>query len=95
MQFTNLDENTQVRLAKLKALDVPQRLEIYEGRMAETFNEQVKFRSFGVDDLVLTIRRLIVINRKTQGKFESKWKGPYGVNKVLPKWPYEFLNYAG
>jgi len=60
---TNPNENTQVRLAEL---------EIYQARMAAAFNKRVKFRSFGVGDLVLTIRRPIAINRKTQAKFESK-----------------------
>ena len=77
MQFTDLDENTQVRLAKLEALDerwlmAQQRLEIYQAKMAGSFNMQVKFRSFGICDLFLTIRRPIVIKRKTQGKIESK-----------------------
>jgi len=77
MQFTDLGENTQVRLAELEALDecrltAEQRLEIYEAQMAGPFNKRVKFCSVDVGDLVLTIRRPIVINRKTQGKFESK-----------------------
>ena len=94
MQFTALNENAQVRLAKLEALDerrpmTQHRLEIYQAQMAGAFNKQVKFRSFDVGDLVLTIRRPIVINRKTQGKFASKWKGPYVVTKIFPKGAYE------
>ena len=77
MQFTDPDENTQVRLAELEALDerwlmARQRLEIYHAQMVGAFNKRIKFDSFDVGDLVLTIRRPIVINRKTQGKFESK-----------------------
>ena len=67
MQFTNPDKNTQVRLVELEALDehrlmAQQRLEIYQAQMVGAFNKQVKFRSFDVGDLVLTIRRPIVIN---------------------------------
>jgi len=67
MQFTNPDKNTQVRLVELEALDehrlmAQQRLEIYQAQMVRAFNKQVKFRSFDVGDLVLTIRRPIVIN---------------------------------
>jgi len=50
MQFTNPDENTQVRLTKLEALDdcrlmIQQRLEIYQTQMVGAFNMQVKFHS--------------------------------------------------
>jgi len=60
-------------LAEHEALDerqlmTQQRLEIYQAQMAGAFNKRVKFRPFDVGDLVLTIRRLIIINRKTQGK---------------------------
>jgi len=63
--------------------------------MAEVFNKRVKFRSFDVGDLVLIIRRPIVINRKTQGKCEPKWEGPYIVTKVFPKGAYGLLNHDG
>ena len=63
--------------------------------MAGAFNKRVKFCSFDVGDLVLTIRRPIVINRKTQEKFESKWEGPYVVTKVFPKEAYELSNHDG
>jgi len=57
-------------LAELEALDerrlmAQQGLEIYHAQMARAFNKWVKFRSFDVGDVVLTIRRPIVINRKT------------------------------
>ena len=70
-------------------------LEIYQAQMAGAFNRRVKFRSFGIGDLVLTIRRPIVINRKTQGKFESKWEGPYVITKVFPKGAYKLSNHDG
>ena len=100
MKSTDPDENTQIRLVELEALDerqlmAQQRLEIYQAQMAGTFNKRVKFRSFDVGDLVLTIKRPIVINRKTQGKFESKWEGLYVVTKVFPKGAYELSNHDG
>jgi len=77
MKFTNPNENVQVRLAELEALDerrlmAQQRLKIYQPQMTGAFNKRVKFCSFDVGDLVLIIRRPVVINRKTQGKLESK-----------------------
>ena len=76
MQFTDPNENAQVRFAELEALDerrlmTQQRLEIYQAQMAGAFNKRVKFRSFDVGDLVLTIRMPIVINRKTQEKIAN------------------------
>jgi len=61
--------------------------------MVGAFKKRVKFRSFDVGDLVLPIRRPIVINQKTQGKSESKWEGPYIVTKVFPKRTYELSNH--
>jgi len=87
-------------LAGLEALDerrliTQQRLEIYQAQMAGAFNKRVKFHSFDVGGLVLTIRRTIVISRKTQGKFSSKWEGPYVVTKIFPKGAYELSNHEG
>jgi len=53
MQFTDPDENTQVRLAKPEALDerqllAQQQLEIYQAQMAGAFNRRVKFCSFAL-----------------------------------------------
>ena len=89
MQFTDPNENVQVRLAEREALDerrliAHQRLEIYQAQMAGAFNKRVKFHSFDVGNFVLTTRRLIVFNRKMQGKFDTKWEGPYVVSKVFP-----------
>jgi len=77
MQLTNPKENVQVILAEREALDerrliAQQRPEIYQAQMAGAFNKQVKFPSFDVGDLVLTKKRPNIINRKMQGKFESK-----------------------
>jgi len=90
MQFTDPYENTQIRLAKLEALDerrliAQQMLEIYQVQMAGAFNKRVKFRSFSVGDLVLTIKRTVVINRKTQGNLSSNGKAP----KQSPKSPIQ------
>ena len=94
------DENARVRLAELESMDekrlaVQQRLEIYQAQVAGAFNKRVKFRSLQKGDLVLTIRRPIVINRKSPGKFEPKWEGPYVITKVFPKGAYELSSENG
>ena len=94
------EENVQVRLAELEALDekrlaAQQRLEIYQAQVAGAFNKKVKFRSFTVGELVLTVKRPIVITRRMQGKFEAKWEGPYVITKVFPKGAYELSDSEG
>jgi len=100
MQFIDLDDNAKVRLVEPESLDdcwliAQQRLKFYQTRIAGAFNKRVKFPSFGVGDLFITIRRSIVINGKTQGKLKFKWEGPYVVTKVFPKGAYEILNRDG
>ncbi|KAI5338076.1 hypothetical protein L3X38_017347 [Prunus dulcis] len=100
LQLTNPDENANVRLAELEALDekrlaAQQRLEIYQAQVAGAFNRKVKFRSFSIGDLVLTVRRPFVITRKMHGKFEPKWEGPYVITKVFSKGAYELSNSEG
>ncbi|CAL8134811.1 unnamed protein product [Prunus armeniaca] len=77
LQLANPDKNANVRLAELKALDekklvAQQRLEIYQAQVAWAFNRKVKFISFSIADLVLTVQRPFVITRKMHGKFEPK-----------------------
>jgi len=63
--------------------------------MAGAFNKLVKFCIFDVAHLVLPIRRPIVINRRTQGNFMSKWDGPYIVTKIFLNGVYELSNHDG
>lgn len=65
-QLTTPNESVQVRLAELEAIDekqlaIQQKLEIYQAHVAGAFNKKVKFRSFSVGDLVLTVKRPVVI----------------------------------
>ncbi|XP_075074223.1 uncharacterized protein LOC142161936 [Nicotiana tabacum] len=55
------EKNALLRLAKLEALDekrleVQQKLECYQARLARAFNKKVRPRSFQVGDLVLVVR---------------------------------------
>jgi len=98
--YTDLDENAKVCLAEIESVDetrlaVQQRLEVYQAQMAGAFNKRVKFHSLQIGDMVLTIRRPIVINRKSDGKFEPKWEGMYVITKVFPKGAYELSNEEG
>jgi len=81
------EENARLRLEELEALDekrleAQQRLECYQARLSRTFNKKVKIRSFQVGDLVLAVRRPIVITHRVGNKFLPKWDGPHIVKEV-------------
>ncbi|XP_075107210.1 uncharacterized protein LOC142180168 [Nicotiana tabacum] len=71
------EENAQLRLAELEALDekrleAQQKLECYQARLARAFNKKVRSRSFQVGDLVLAVRRPIILSKCIGDKFTSK-----------------------
>ncbi|XP_028064066.1 uncharacterized protein LOC114267239 [Camellia sinensis] len=94
------DESARVRLAELEALDerrlyAQQNLEIYQQRMANVFNKRVRLCSFKKEDLVLMVRTPIVVSRRTKGKLEPKWKGPYVIEKVYFNGAYFLITMDG
>ena len=73
----------------------PTTLECYEARLSSTFNKRVKPRSFQVGDLVLAVRRPIIITHRTGNKFNSKWDGPYFVQEVYTNGAYKLIDNDG
>ena len=68
------EDNHQLRLQELEALDekrlqAQQRIKLYQARISKAFNKKVKERIFQKGDLVLTVRRPLVITHKPKGKF--------------------------
>ncbi|XP_051143399.1 uncharacterized protein LOC127259827 [Andrographis paniculata] len=93
-------ENVQLRLEELEALDekrlqAQQRLECYQARLSRAYNKKVKSRSFQIGDLVLVVRRPIVINFRLGNKFLSKWDGPYVVTQVYTNGAYKLTSQDG
>ncbi|MGV7343076.1 integrase, partial [Mycobacterium kansasii] len=71
------DENARIRLKELDLLDEKlltsqQRLQSYQARISAAFDKQVKYRSFKKGDMVLMLKRPIVVTHRTGGKFEPK-----------------------
>ncbi|KAF8403566.1 hypothetical protein HHK36_011670 [Tetracentron sinense] len=71
------DDNTKLRLAELEALDekrleAQQRLECYQARLSRAFNKKVRPRSFQIGDLVLAVRRPIILSHRSGEKFDPK-----------------------
>ncbi|KAH0661855.1 hypothetical protein KY284_026786 [Solanum tuberosum] len=92
--------NAQLRLAELEALDekrleAQQRLECYQARLARAFNKKVRPRSFQVGDLVLAVRRPIILNKRISDKFTSKWDGSYAVREAYSSGAYKIVDQDG
>ncbi|KMT11469.1 hypothetical protein BVRB_5g107940 [Beta vulgaris subsp. vulgaris] len=95
-----VEENAKIRLAELEALDekrleVQQKLECYQARLTRAFNKKVRVRSFQVGDMVLAVKRPIIVSRKTGSKFDSKWDGPYVVQEVYTNGAYKIVDADG
>ncbi|KAA0025937.1 uncharacterized protein E6C27_scaffold34G002410 [Cucumis melo var. makuwa] len=94
------ENNVKLRLQELEALDekrleAQQTLECYQSRMSKAFDKHVKPRSFQVGDLVLVVRRSIIITRNTENKFTPKWDGPYIVKEVYTNGAYKIVDRGG
>ena len=75
------EEKHRLRLQELEALDdkhlqTQQQMVLYQDRNAKAFNMKVKEQIFKKGDLVLTIKRPMVMTCKTKGKLQLKWEGP-------------------
>ena len=95
-----IDENDQLHLQKLEALDekrlqVQQRIELYQARISKAFNKKVKQRIFQKGDLVLAVRRPMIMTHKTKGKFQPKWEGPFIIETVYSNGAYRLSNPNG
>ncbi|KAI4365094.1 hypothetical protein MLD38_021113 [Melastoma candidum] len=94
------EDNARLRLQELEALDekrlaAQQRTECYQARMSKPFNKRVRPRSFQVGDLVLAVRRPIIVTHKTESKFTSKWDGPYVVQEAYTGGAYKIVDQDG
>ena len=94
------DKNAEIRLRELDMLDekrmaAQQRLQLYQARVSAAFDKRVKYRSFKKGDLVLMLKRPIVVTRRTGGKFDPKWDGPYEIREVYSNGAYRITDQDG
>ncbi|KAA0037263.1 uncharacterized protein E6C27_scaffold379G001920 [Cucumis melo var. makuwa] len=94
------EDNFNLRLQELEALDekrleAQQALECYQARMFKLFDKHVKPRSFQVGNLVLAVRKPIIITRHTGNKFTPKSDGPYIVKEVYTYSAYKIVDRDG
>jgi len=51
--------------------------------------------NFKKDDLILAVRRPMVMTYKTKGKFQPKWEGPFVVESVYSNGAYGLITPDG
>jgi len=90
------EEKHRMRLQELEALDnkrlqPQQQIEFYQARITIAFNKKVKERTFKKGDLILAVRRPMVMTYKTKGKFLPKWEGPFVVESVYSNGAYRLI----
>ncbi|KAJ8640097.1 hypothetical protein MRB53_016791 [Persea americana] len=94
------ENNVKLRLQELDNLDerrleALQSIELYQARMAGSFDKKVRQRAHKKGDLVLTVKRLMDFAHKSKGKFEPKWEGPFVIDKVFSNGIYALLKKEG
>ena len=98
-EMTNKEKH-RLRLQELEALDdkrmqAQQQIELYQARITKTFNKKVKQRTFKKGDLILPIRRSMVMTHKTKGKFQPKWEWSFVVESVYSNRAYRLITPYG
>jgi len=78
-----------------KRLQDQQQIELYQARIFSGFNKKVKGRTFKKGDLILAIKRPMVMTHKTKGKYQPKWEGPFMIKSVYSNGAYRLINLEG
>jgi len=55
-----------------KRLQAQQQIELYQARITRAFNKKVMEQTFKKGDLLLVVRRPMVMTHKTKGKIQPK-----------------------
>jgi len=81
------EEKHWLRVQELEALDdkrlqTQQQIELYQDRISRAFNKKVKEQTFKKGDLILAVKRPMVMTHKTKGNFQRKWEGLFMVESV-------------
>lgn len=64
-------------------------------RLSHTFNKKVRPCSFLRGDLILAVRRQIIVSHKTWSKFTSKCDGPFVIQEVYTNGAYKIVDQDG
>ena len=94
------EDNAKIRLEELEELDhermkAQQSLELYRARMSRSYNKLVRPRTFEPGELVLVLKRTKIMNKKSKGKFEPNWEGPYIIEEAYEGGSYQLITADG
>ncbi|XP_020266121.1 uncharacterized protein LOC109841571 [Asparagus officinalis] len=94
------EDSHQQHLAKLEALyekrlEAQQHIKFYQARITKAFDKKVKYRSFKEGELVIAIRRPMILNSKKKGKFQPKWEGPLMIETIYLNGAYRLVKPNG
>ena len=94
------EEKHRLHLQELKALDdkrlqAQQQIELYKAQIFRAFNQKVREQIFKKGNLVLAVRRPMVMIHKTKEKFQPKWERTFVVESVYSSRAYHFLTPDG
>jgi len=94
------ENNDRLCLQEIEALDekqlqAQQHIELYQARISKAFNKKDKQRVFQNGDLVLAVRRPMIMTHKTKGKFSPKWEGLFVIETVYSNGAYRLMTPDG
>ena len=86
-------EKHRLCLQELKVLDdkclqTQQQIELYQDQIFKAFNKKVRERIFKKGDVVLAVRRPMVLTHKTKENFQPKWEGLFVIESVYSNGAY-------
>src|ERR1700734_1451637 len=99
MEMTDKEQHI-LRLQELEALgdkrlQAQQQIELYQARISKAFNKKVRERIFKKGDIVLAVRRPMVMTHKKTDKFNNKWEAPFVIESVYSNGAYRLINHDG
>jgi len=71
-----------------KRLQAQQQIKLYQAQIFRAFNKKVRERIFKKGDVVLAVRRPMVMTHKTKENFQPKWEGLFVVESVYSNGAY-------
>lgn len=90
------EEKHKLRLQELEELPArhlkaQQQIELYHACFSAAYNKKVKTRTFKKGNLVLPVRRPMILTYKAKDKFHPKWEGLIVVKSVYLNGAYRLI----
>lgn len=78
-----------------KRLKAQPQIELYQARISAAYSKKVRVRTFKKGDLVLAVKRLMIMMHKTRRKFQPKWEEMFVVETIYLNGAYCLINSNG